>query len=191
MVDISNIQKKATNNILTDIDRHVYLKFLKEKKTSRTYICGLHNFMTNEEIDKFVKSLKKTLGTGENEKKAEKANTFEYKFQDDCKDKIKKYLVTKFPDIEKYVDDIVIIKYNKEKVDGTYVCKLYDYVEEDEIRQFIKYVQKDLDVKLLEKKISKLSDISCEYGFQGDHRDTIKKYIMANTSIPEKKIRVQ
>ena len=37
-------------DILSEIDKKIRLRFLKEKKTSRTYIEGLEKFFNQEEI---------------------------------------------------------------------------------------------------------------------------------------------
>ena len=51
-------------NLLTKIDQKIILKFMREGKTSRTYIIGIHNyFKKEEELNTFIKSLKKKLGT--------------------------------------------------------------------------------------------------------------------------------
>lgn len=52
------------NNILNLLDKKIVLKFMKEGKTSRTYIIGLDRFFTKQdELDKFCKDLQKMLGT--------------------------------------------------------------------------------------------------------------------------------
>jgi len=51
-------------NLLKQIDRKIIIKFLKEGKTSRTYIFGIDGFIkSQQEIDTFIKKLQKTLGT--------------------------------------------------------------------------------------------------------------------------------
>ena len=91
MVDISSIQKKDTNAVFADIDKIVTIRWLKEKKTSRTYVTGLQDFISTEEIKKIVKTLKEKLGTGAVEVKNDDKS--EYGFQGDHKEKIKKFLI--------------------------------------------------------------------------------------------------
>lgn len=91
MVDNNNIDFDD-NNIFEDEDKKIILKFFKEKKTSRTYIYGLHDFMTDEEVVKFVMYLKKKLGTGIIKK--ENDGIIEYGFQGDHKERIKKILIS-------------------------------------------------------------------------------------------------
>jgi translation initiation factor 1 (eIF-1/SUI1) len=91
MVDISSIQKKDINAIFTDIDKIVTIRWLKEKKTSRTYVSGLQDFISDEEIKKIVKTLKEKLGTGASEFKNEGKS--DYGFQGDHREKVKKFLV--------------------------------------------------------------------------------------------------
>lgn len=53
-----------SDNILKQIDKKIVLKFMKEVKTSRTYIFGLDDYIrTKEDRDDFLKNLKKSLGT--------------------------------------------------------------------------------------------------------------------------------
>ena len=61
-IDIEKIQSETS--ILAQIDRKLSLKFLKEGKTSRTYISGLDSYIKNvDELNNFVKTLQKTIGT--------------------------------------------------------------------------------------------------------------------------------
>jgi translation initiation factor 1 (eIF-1/SUI1) len=62
---------------------------------------------------------------------------------------------------------------------------------EEEIKKIVKSLKKDLGTGETERKVDNKHVIPYEYGFQGDHRDVIKKYIIAHTSIPENKIKVQ
>ncbi len=56
-------------NLLAQIDRKIIIKFMKEGKTSRTYIFGLDQYIVNkDEILKFIKPLQKSLGTSMIEK---------------------------------------------------------------------------------------------------------------------------
>lgn len=87
-------QYKNVVDISKEIDKKVTIKFLKEKKTSRTYIQGIDGFLQQEKIDEMVKDLKKKLGTGLFK------NENGYGFQGDHRDNIKKYLLsnTTIPD---------------------------------------------------------------------------------------------
>ncbi len=52
------------SNILAKIDRKIIIKFMKEGKTSRTYIFGLDQYIYNkDDILKFIKPLQKSIGT--------------------------------------------------------------------------------------------------------------------------------
>lgn len=93
MVDVVEISTlKTENTILNDIDKKITLKFFKEKKTSRTYIEGLEDFINQKEIIKLVTSLKKKLGTGMLEKDID--NKKVYGFQGDHRDRIRNILIT-------------------------------------------------------------------------------------------------
>jgi hypothetical protein len=67
-MDITDITNKSQPNILQAIDAKITLQFLKEKKTSRTYIIGLEDFIEASQITKFVNSLKASLGTSSYER---------------------------------------------------------------------------------------------------------------------------
>ena len=60
------LSQEMEKDILKDIDKKIILTFFKEGKTSRTYITGLIDFLTENEIEKFTKNLKTKLGTIEN-----------------------------------------------------------------------------------------------------------------------------
>lgn len=65
--EFNNTQNEE--NILKQIDRKITLKFMKEVKTSRTYIFGLDNYIKiKEDKNNFIKNLKKSLGTSVIEK---------------------------------------------------------------------------------------------------------------------------
>jgi len=87
----NNIQKIA----LDEIDKKIILKFIKEKKTNRTYIYGLHLFIPEKEKrDEICSSIKKELGAGSNIKINEN-NIEEYGFQGNHIEKIKIFLINK------------------------------------------------------------------------------------------------
>uniref|UniRef100_A0A6C0EB76 SUI1 domain-containing protein n=1 Tax=viral metagenome TaxID=1070528 RepID=A0A6C0EB76_9ZZZZ len=81
----------SSTSTLTSIDSCITLKFRKEKKTSRTYIIGLEQFVPD--VDKFCKDLKKTLGTGSNV--IEEDGSKMYGFQGDFIERIYNYLISK------------------------------------------------------------------------------------------------
>lgn len=64
---IGNNLKSKDSNLMTEIDKHIEIKFLKEGRRNKTYIYGLSDYMTGDNKDtnltKFVEKLKKKLGT--------------------------------------------------------------------------------------------------------------------------------
>ena len=63
-MDISgNFKDISGNKLLSAIDSRVILKHFKDGKKWRTYIIGLDEFMTPNNLDTFTSKLKKTLGT--------------------------------------------------------------------------------------------------------------------------------
>lgn len=62
MVDINNMF--SLNEQFEDLDKKITIKYLKEKRTSRTYIEGIENFVSEKDIGTFCGKLKKQLGTG-------------------------------------------------------------------------------------------------------------------------------
>lgn len=90
------IQDETENeeSILKQIDRKLTLKFMKEVKTSRTYIFGLDNYIkVKEDRNEFIKNLKKSLGTSVIEKEAESGQA--YGFAGDHVKYIYEYIVKK------------------------------------------------------------------------------------------------
>lgn len=57
-------KEKNENDILNKINKKIGLHFEKEKRTCRTYIIGLKNFLNEEELEKTKKKLQKSLGSG-------------------------------------------------------------------------------------------------------------------------------
>ena len=58
MATINTIQPDMTENtILKQIDRKIIIKYLKEGKTSRTYVFGLDDFIKKEDIENFMKKV--------------------------------------------------------------------------------------------------------------------------------------
>ena len=71
MIDLKediNIQTTETtdNNIIDIINKKISLHHMKEKRTCRTYITGLKDFLNEEELDATKKKLQKALGTNSN-----------------------------------------------------------------------------------------------------------------------------
>lgn len=85
--------------ILYEVDKQITLKYKKEKKSSRTYIYGLEDFMEQKEIEKICKLLKKNLGTGLHITEEEGKNI--YGFQGNFIDKISEFLISKGIDSSK------------------------------------------------------------------------------------------
>ena len=82
-------------DILKQIDKKIILKYMKEVKTSRTYIFGLHNYIqTKDKITDFVKNIKKSLGTSVIEKKDTDGNMV-YGFAGDHMKYINELLIKK------------------------------------------------------------------------------------------------
>jgi translation initiation factor 1 (eIF-1/SUI1) len=52
----------STEDIFRQIDKRITIRFLKEKRTTRTYIEGLEDFISEEQINDLIKKIKK-LGT--------------------------------------------------------------------------------------------------------------------------------
>lgn len=58
--------EKESDNTLNIINKKISLHHIKEKRTCRTYITGLKDFLNEEELDKTKKELQKALGTNSN-----------------------------------------------------------------------------------------------------------------------------
>jgi translation initiation factor 1 (eIF-1/SUI1) len=80
-----------TGSKIASINNKVEIRNLKVKQHLRTFIIGLDNFMSTDEIDTFIVFLKKKLGAGVEKKVTETG--VEYGFQGDHKDKIKELLI--------------------------------------------------------------------------------------------------
>jgi translation initiation factor 1 (eIF-1/SUI1) len=84
-----------SKDILKEIDKNIKIKYMKEVKTSRTYIFGLNNYIeSTEKINEFIKSIKKLLGTSMIEKKDNLDNNV-YGFAGDHVKFISEYLIKK------------------------------------------------------------------------------------------------
>lgn len=82
----------TNTNTTIIVDKYVTLQFFKEKRTTRTYIVGLEEFMDNEKIKAFVHDVKKKLGTAIFEKMDEK-KVLSYGFNGDHRTKITELLI--------------------------------------------------------------------------------------------------
>lgn len=54
---------KSSDNLLSQIDRKIILKFMKEGKNTKTYIIGLEGYLKDDEQLIFIKEIQKKLGT--------------------------------------------------------------------------------------------------------------------------------
>jgi hypothetical protein len=93
--DSNSDSDTETNNkdILKQIDKKLVIKYMKEIKTSRTYIYGLYNYIkTKEETKEFIKKIKKALGTSVFEKMDDDNNMI-YGFAGDHTKYIYDYIV--------------------------------------------------------------------------------------------------
>lgn len=98
ITDISNINFElvvkpgnTSIGILTNLDKHVEIRFLKEKRTSRTYLIGLEDFVDEKQLDKVVKKMQTKLATGLKTGEVDGKKTFG--FNGDHVKFMKKYLV--------------------------------------------------------------------------------------------------
>jgi hypothetical protein len=53
----------TADSILNEIDKRIKLRFIKEKRTSRTYIEGIEKFFDEEKIKEIMQQIKKKLST--------------------------------------------------------------------------------------------------------------------------------
>lgn len=98
------------DNILNEIDKRIKLRFMKEKRTSRTYIEGIEKFFDEEKIKEIMQQIKKKLSTSyfkrtedevdedskskkNNLQKTTKASDIAHGFSGDHKERIKSILV--------------------------------------------------------------------------------------------------
>ena len=86
-------KKKDISSVIVEIDKHIRLRFLKEKKTNRTYILGLDDFIPDsKKLADYVKHIQKTLSTGMTEKDEDGKKVFG--FQGDHRTKIEQLLMS-------------------------------------------------------------------------------------------------
>jgi hypothetical protein len=99
----------STTDILNEIDKRIKLRFLKEKRTSRTYIEGIEKFFDEEKTKEIMLSIKKKLSTSyfkrvgddsedEDDKKKQqkvktKSNEVSHGFAGDHKIRVKSILI--------------------------------------------------------------------------------------------------
>jgi translation initiation factor 1 (eIF-1/SUI1) len=98
------------DTILNEIDKRIKLRFMKEKRTSRTYIEGIEKFFDEDKIKEMMQQIKKKLSTSyfkrvgddtEEDTKSKKNNTqkvtkdiyIAHGFSGDHKERIKSLLI--------------------------------------------------------------------------------------------------
>jgi translation initiation factor 1 (eIF-1/SUI1) len=87
---------ESQQDILNLIDRRVKLRFMKEKKASRTYIEGLEKFFDVETIKTLTKVIQKNLSTGYTCKTDDSTGVIGHGYNGDHKERIKQLLITKY-----------------------------------------------------------------------------------------------
>lgn len=88
-------QEVFNKNVLNLIDYRIKLRFIKEKRTSRTYIEGLDKFFDIDSIKSMMNTIKKTLSTGYYTN-TETKGIILHGFNGDHKERIKKILVENY-----------------------------------------------------------------------------------------------
>jgi hypothetical protein len=66
MEDANEKEKKSSKksaSVIDNINKKITLHFVKERRTSRTYIVGLKNFINEAEMQTLSKKLQKSMGT--------------------------------------------------------------------------------------------------------------------------------
>lgn len=87
---------ESQQDLLNLIDRRIKLRFLKEKKASRTYIEGLDKFFNECCIKDMIKKIQKKLSTGYNANLDASGNIVSHGFNGDHKERIKKILIEEY-----------------------------------------------------------------------------------------------
>lgn len=106
-MDIKALVAKPVHvNPLAVLDVRITLQFVKEKRTNRTYVLGLHHFLKPEQINPFVENMKSTLGTSSLIRKLDDGSVC-YGFQGNHMAAIKKTLVDDFHIDPKKIKDVV------------------------------------------------------------------------------------
>lgn len=104
---IANPKSKANaNDNLLIIDARITLQVIKERKTKRTYVLGLHHFLTPEQINTFVSDTKVRLGTSGLSRKQDDGTTY-YGFQGDHMNAIKTILTDDLHIDKSKIKDVV------------------------------------------------------------------------------------
>lgn len=88
-MDLNNTNRQKTN--INNINSKIKIKYIKDGRSKRTYITGLHHFLTEDEIKNLIVVLKKKIGAGVDEKIMD--NVKEYGFQGDHERKMKGYII--------------------------------------------------------------------------------------------------
>jgi hypothetical protein len=87
------IKTEKKDEIIDKINKKITLNSIKEKRTTRTYIVGLKDFMTKDEIDVFGKKLQKILGTNSIINNGECGFNGDFTSDSSKKNIIKKYIL--------------------------------------------------------------------------------------------------
>jgi translation initiation factor 1 (eIF-1/SUI1) len=87
---------ETQEDLLNLIDRRIKLRFIKEKKASRTYIEGLDKFFETTVIKEIVKKIQKKLSTGYNSISDTEENIIAHGFNGEHKERIRKILVEEY-----------------------------------------------------------------------------------------------
>lgn len=92
MDDFLNKKTNSDKDKEVDENKKIELKFFKEKRTSRTYIYNMENYITEpEKLADIMKNIKKSLGTACTYKKTEFGKG--YGFNGDLRTRIAKELI--------------------------------------------------------------------------------------------------
>lgn len=92
-IDIGKIVNNNNSNILDELDKRIEIRFLKEKKTSRTYIIGLEGFIEQKkDLEKITEKMKKKFATSLLEKTLDDGRVA-FGLSGDHTKKVKEYLI--------------------------------------------------------------------------------------------------
>ena len=61
--DNESHEQISSADVLSQIDKKLILKFHKDGKHSKTYVCGLDKYFDDVKQNEFIKTFKKKLGT--------------------------------------------------------------------------------------------------------------------------------
>lgn len=87
---------ESQQDLLNLIDRRIKLRFLKEKKSSRTYIEGLDKFFDTNFVKDMIKKIQRKLSTGYNAVSDLSGNVVSHGFNGEHKERIKKILIEEY-----------------------------------------------------------------------------------------------